>query len=96
MNIFVGNLSHQVCETDLGALFEAYGQVSSISLITDGYDDIRSRVFEDRDAVRRSRGYGYVEMPSREEAQAAVQALHGTILLGRTLSVIEALPRGTS
>jgi RNA recognition motif-containing protein len=96
MNIFVGNLSHQVCETDLGAMFEAYGQVSSISLITDGYDDIRSRVFEDRDAVRRSRGYGYVEMPSREEAQTAVQALNGTLLLGRTLSVIEALPRGTN
>ncbi len=95
MNIFVGNLSHRVCETDLGALFEAHGNVSFITITTDSYDDVRVRDFEDHDSVRRSRGYGYVEMPSRDEAQAAVDTLHGTVLLGRALTVIEALPRAT-
>jgi RNA recognition motif-containing protein len=80
MNIYVGNLSYDVTEADLRAAFEAFGTVASVSLITDPYSG-------------QSKGFGFVEMPSAAEAQAAIAGLHGKDLLGRTLNVNEARPR---
>jgi RNA recognition motif-containing protein len=80
MNIYVGNLSFDVTEADLRAAFEAFGAVASVSIIKDQYS-------------RQSRGFGFVEMPSASEAQAAISSLHGKDLKGRTLNVNEARPR---
>jgi len=81
MNIYVGNLSFDTTEAELRAAFEAHGEVASAAVITD------------RDTGR-SRGFGFVEMPSTDEAKAAIEALNGTELGGRTLNVNEARPRG--
>lgn len=83
MNIYVGNLSFETGDAELRAAFEAHGEVTSASVITD------------RDTGR-SRGFGFVEMPSADQARAAIQALNGTELGGRTLNVNEARPRGDS
>ena len=80
MNIFVGNLSYDVTEADLRAAFEAFGMVASVNILKDQYSG-------------QPRGFGFVEMPSATEAQAAISGLHGTDLLGRTLNVNEARPR---
>jgi RNA recognition motif-containing protein len=80
MNIYVGNLSFDVTEADLRAAFQVFGAVASVSIITDQYSG-------------QSRGFGFVEMPSASEAQAAISGLHGKDLLGRTLNVNEARPR---
>jgi RNA recognition motif-containing protein len=80
MNIYVGNLSREVTETDLQEAFSAFGQVSSASIIRDKFSN-------------ESRGFGFVEMPSREEAQAAIAGLMGQQLKGQTLNVSEARPR---
>jgi cold-inducible RNA-binding protein len=80
MNLFVGNLSFETSEHDLREAFEAFGQVSS------------SAVIMDRDSGR-SRGFGFVEMPDEAEARAAIAALNGTDLGGRSLTVNEARPR---
>ena len=80
MNIYVGNLSYDTTEDDLRTAFERFGQVTSATLIKDKY-------------TGKSRGFGFVEMPSDEEAQAAIQGLNGTELTGRTLTVNEARPR---
>jgi len=81
MNIYVGNLSYDTDDAGLRAAFEAHGEVT------------RAQVIQDRDTGR-SRGFGFVEMPSLEEANAALQALDGSVLDGRTLKVNEAKPRG--
>jgi len=80
MNIYVGNLSFDTDDAGLRAAFEAHGEVSSAQVITD------------RDTGR-SRGFGFVEMPSAEEAKAAMDALNGQDLDGRALNVNEARPR---
>ena len=80
MNIYVGNLSYDTTEDDLRMAFERFGQVTSATLIKDKY-------------TGKSRGFGFVEMASDEEAQAAIQGLNGTELTGRTLTVNEARPR---
>jgi RNA recognition motif-containing protein len=80
MNIYVGNLSHDVTEDELRQAFEAYGQVASANIITDRFSG-------------QSRGFGFVEMPNKEEAEAAIAAMGGTELKGRTLNVNEARPR---
>ncbi|HEX9616810.1 MAG TPA: RNA-binding protein [Anaerolineales bacterium] len=80
MNIYVGNLSYTTTEEDLRQAFENYGQVTSATLIKDKF-------------TGKSRGFGFVEMPSQEEAQAAIQAMNGAELGGRTLTVNEARPR---
>ena len=80
MNIYVGNLSYEVTDEDLREAFAAFGQVSS------------ARVIRDRDSGR-SRGFGFVEMPTQAEAQAAIQGLNGKDLKGRALNVNEARPR---
>jgi cold-inducible RNA-binding protein len=83
MNLFVGNLSFETTERDLQEAFQAHGQVSSAAVITD------------RDTGR-SRGFGFVEMPSEGEARAAIEALNDKDLNGRPLKVNEARPRSTS
>ncbi len=80
MNIYVGNLSRQTSENDLRAAFESHGQVSSVSIIKDKYSG-------------ESKGFGFVEMPSKEEAEAAIKNLNGKDLDGRTLNISEARPR---
>ena len=82
MNIYVGNLSFDTDDAALRTAFEAPGEVTSAQVITD------------RDTGR-SRGFGFVEMPSNEEAKAAMTALDGSDLDGRTLKVNEAKPRGS-
>ena len=80
MNIYVGNLSFSVSETDLREAFAAYGQVSTASIIKDKFSG-------------ESRGFGFVEMPAKEEAEKAIAALNGKDLKGRTMTVNEAKPR---
>ncbi len=80
MNIYVGNLSFETAEENLRQAFEAYGEVSKVNIITD------------RDSGR-SRGFGFVEMPSKGEADAAMTGLNGQELNGQTLNVNEARPR---
>jgi len=81
VNIYVGNLSYDTNDASLRAAFEAHGEVSS------------AQVIMDRDTGR-SRGFGFVEMPSDEEARAAMEALDGTDLDGRNIKVNQARPRG--
>ena len=80
MNIYVGNLSFDTKDENLRAAFAEYGQVES------------ARVIEDRDSGQ-SRGFGFVEMNDEGEAKAAIDALNGTDLAGRTLTVNVAKPR---
>jgi RNA recognition motif-containing protein len=80
LNIYVGNLSFDTSERDLEAAFAAYGTVTS------------ARIATDRD-TNRPRGFGFVEMASQAEAQAAIAGLNGKELQGRTLTVNEARPR---
>ena len=80
MNIYVGNLSREVTEDELRQSFEAFGQVTSANIIKDRYSN-------------ESRGFAFVEMSTKSEAQAAINGLNGTTLGERTLSVSEARPR---
>jgi RNA recognition motif-containing protein len=78
--LYVGNLSYNVTSSELEAMFAAYGTVQS------------AQVIEDRDSGR-SKGFGFVEMGTDEEAQAAIRALNGQDHGGRPLTVNEARPR---
>jgi RNA recognition motif-containing protein len=80
VNIYVGNLSYDTTEADLRDAFANFGEVSSAAIIMDKYSG-------------RSKGFGFVEMASNAQAQAAIEALNGTELDGRTLNVNEARPR---
>jgi len=80
MNIYVGNLSFDVSEEAIRQAFEAYGEVSSVNIITDKYSG-------------QPRGFGFVEMPDKAEAQKAIENLNGKDLSGRPLNVNEARPR---
>lgn len=80
MNIYVGNLSREVTEDDLKEAFEAFGQVASVAIIKDKFSG-------------ESRGFGFVEMPAKAEAQSAINDLNGKELKGRKLNVNEARPR---
>lgn len=77
MQIHVGNLSREVTEAELKQAFEAYGQVAAVRLVTDRYSGV-------------SRGFGFVDMPDRDEALAAMEALNLKELAGRTLDLSEA------
>ena len=79
-NIFVGNLNFNTGEDELRQLFEQYGQVDRVSIMTD------------RDTGR-SRGFGFVEMTNAEDGEKAIAALNGTQIGGRTLNVNEARPK---
>jgi len=80
MNIYVGNLSREVTEEDLRQAFEAFGQVASATVIKDRFSG-------------ESRGFGFVDMPTKTEAQSAIAGMNGKDLKGRTLNVNEARPR---
>ena len=80
MNIYVGNLSRQVTGDELREAFEAFGQVESAHVIKDRF-------------TGEPRGFGFVEMPSREEAQVAITSMNGKELSGRAITVSEARPR---
>lgn len=80
MNIYAGNLSHELTEEELQEAFTEFGEITSARIITDRYSGV-------------SRGFGFVEMPSKSEAEAAIAGLNGKELKGRTLTVNEARPR---
>jgi len=80
MNIYVGNLSRDVTDEDLRQAFEEFGQVETINIIKDRFSG-------------ESRGFGFVEMPSKDEAQSAITSMNGKDLKGRALNVNEARPR---
>jgi len=80
MNIYVGNLSRNASEDELRTLFEAFGQVTSANIIKDKF-------------TGDSRGFGFVEMPEKEEAEKALAELNGKEFQERTLAINEARPR---
>jgi RNA recognition motif-containing protein len=80
MNIYVGNLSFNTTDESLRSAFEAYGAVDKASVVRDKYSGD-------------SRGFGFVEMPSKDEAEAAISGLDGRDLDGRNIRVNEAKPR---
>lgn len=79
-NLYVGGLPYSVTDEQLQELFEPHGAVESARVITDRY-------------TGQSRGFGFVEMEAEEGAQGAIEALNGTNLGGRTITVNEARPR---
>ncbi|NQT02720.1 MAG: RNA-binding protein, partial [Planctomycetes bacterium] len=80
MNIYVGNLSNETTEDGLREAFEAFGQVESINIIKDRFSG-------------ESRGFGFVEMPSKQEAEKAIEEMNGKDLMGRAVNVNEARPK---
>lgn len=80
MKLYVGNLSYDVSSSDLEKMLSEHGTVLSAEVITDR-------------STGRSKGFGFVEMDSKEEAQAAITALNGQEHGGRVLTVNEARPR---
>lgn len=80
INIYVGNLSFDTSEPELRELFEAYGAVESCKIISDQF-------------TGRSRGFGFVEMPTREEGMKAIEELDSKDFGGRSLKVNEAKPK---
>ena len=80
MNLYVSNLAYSVTDDDLRQLFESYGAVDKVSIITD------------RDTGQ-SRGFGFVEMPDNAAAKSAIRGAQGKELAGRALTVNEAKPR---
>lgn len=80
MNIYVSNLSFNLSDADLKEAFEAYGTVSTAKVVMDKY-------------TQRSRGFGFVEMDNKTEADQAISELNGTTLDQRAINVAEAKPR---
>ena len=80
MKIYVGNLSYEVTEEDLRQEFGAFGEVTSANIISDKYSG-------------RPKGFGFVEMATKSEAEAAITGLNGKTLKDRTVVVNEARPR---
>jgi RNA recognition motif-containing protein len=80
MNIYVGNLSRDVSESELREAFQAYGEIASVSIIKDRFSG-------------ESRGFGFIEMPNKQEADAAIAGLNGKEFKGRNLNINEARPR---
>ncbi len=80
MNIYVANLSNEITEDDLRGAFKPFGQVTSASIIKDKY-------------TGNTRGFAFVEMSSDQEGKAAIDALNGKELKGKTLTVNEAKPK---
>ncbi|MBN2775604.1 MAG: RNA-binding protein [Prolixibacteraceae bacterium] len=77
MNIYVGNLSFKIDEEDLKKVFEAYGEVDSVKIITDKFSG-------------RSKGFGFVEMSDDEEAKKAIDGLNNSEIDGRNIVVNQA------
>jgi len=80
MKLYVGNLSYDIGEDDIRQAFEAVGEVTEVNIIIDRMSN-------------RSKGFGFVEMPNKDEATNAIETLNGTDLGGRALNVNEARPR---
>ena len=80
MNIYVGSLPYKATEEDLRKAFEAFGQVETVKIIKDRYSG-------------ESKGFGFIEMPNKNEAQSAIEGLNGRELKGRKINVNEARPR---
>ncbi len=80
MNIYVGKIAYEVTDDDLRVAFQEHGEVTSAQVIVDRYSG-------------RSRGFGFVEMANKEEAEAAINTLNGTELKGRAIVVNESRPR---
>ncbi|MBI3592442.1 MAG: RNA-binding protein [Nitrospirae bacterium] len=78
--VYVGNISFKATQDDVRELFSKIGEVESVNLITDAH-------------TGQSKGFGFVEMASEEDAKKAIEALNGTALMERTLSVAEAKPQ---
>ncbi|MCX8079608.1 MAG: RNA-binding protein [Bacteroidia bacterium] len=74
MNIFVSNLNFRIRERALAEMFKPYGEVTKV------------RIIKDRE-TKRSKGYGFVEMPNDEEAKKAIEALNGSVHMDRTINV---------
>ena len=83
MNIYVGNLSYKVNEEDLQKAFSEFGEVVSVKIIKDQYDG-------------RSKGFGFVEMQDRREADTAIEGLNGKEFKGRSIKVNQAKPRSNN
>ncbi len=81
MNIYIGNLHYNVNEEELKEIFKEYGEVMSVTIITDKY-------------TGRSKGFGFIEMLNDEEASKAIDNLNGTELRGRKIIVNQAKERG--
>ena len=81
MNIYIGNLAYEVTEADVKQEFEAFGEVTSVSLVKDNYSG-------------QSKGFGFVEMPKLTEGQAAITGLNGKQIKGRAVTVNGARPKG--
>jgi RNA recognition motif-containing protein len=80
MNIYVGNLPYNVVEEDLREIFEEYGEVTSVKIISDKL-------------TGRSKGFGFVEMDEDQEAKKAIEELNNAELSGRNIKVNESRPR---
>ena len=80
MNIYVGNLARDAAEEDLRAIFSEFGQVSKVTIIKDRFSG-------------EPRGFGFVEMPSNEEAKAALNGANGRDVKGQSIRVNEARPK---
>lgn len=83
MDIYVGNLSYDTTDADLQKLFESYGTVTSVRVITDKH-------------TGQSKGFGFLEMPERKEAVKAIESINGSELNGRALRVNESQPKPKS
>ena len=81
MNIYVGNLAYSLTENSIRGMFEEFGEVESAKVIMDRY-------------TGRSKGFGFVEMPSNSEADQAIKALNGKFIEGRNIKVNPASPGG--
>jgi RNA recognition motif-containing protein len=80
MKLYVGNLSRDVTEDNLREAFQPFGTLDSVSIIKDRSNNV-------------SKGFGFVEMSVKAEAEAAIAALHGKEFMGRSMDVNEARPR---
>ncbi|MGQ7869632.1 RNA recognition motif domain-containing protein [Sunxiuqinia sp. sy24] len=80
MNIFVGNLNYAITEDDMREIFEEYGELTSVKLITDKF-------------TGRSKGFGFVEMADAEEAKKAIEELNGAEVEGRSMVVNESIEK---
>ena len=80
MNIYVGNMTFDVSEDELREAFEQFGEITEVRLIMDKFSG-------------KSKGFGFIEMPSKEEAEKAIEEMNGKEFKGRDLSVNEAKPK---
>lgn len=80
MRIYVGNLSRDVTEEDLRALFQPFGKLDEVTIVKERYNNV-------------SKGFGFIEMPEKAEAEAAIAGLHRKELKGQSMDVNEARPR---